>query len=77
MARVPRVGCWTETALGAWNLPSDTAFMRDAPQVTVAGYISNFPTVNDERREVVMMASGLCRVARVALYELGSMGSTR
>lgn len=62
MATVPRAGCWTEADLAAWNLPSDAAFVRDAPQVTVAGTISNFPTVDDERQEVVVMASRLRRV---------------
>ena len=62
MVTVPRSGCWTDGVLAAWNLPSDQAFVRNAPQVTVAGYISNFPTVDDERQEVVVMASRLRRV---------------
>lgn len=51
---MPHAGCWTAVDLAAWNLPSEDAFARTAPQVTVAGYISNFPTVDDEKQEVVV-----------------------
>ena len=63
LASVPRAGCWQVDDLAAWNLPSEAAYDRAAPQVTVAGYISNFPTVDDSRQEVVVTVSRLNRGA--------------
>jgi competence protein ComEC len=62
MASVPRTGCWNPGDLAAWNLPSSAAFERDAPRVTVVGYVSNFPTVDDERQEIVVAVSRLRRM---------------
>lgn len=59
MAAAPQAGCWTPADLAAWNLPSAAAFDRDAPQVTVVGYISNFSTVDDDQQEVVVTVSRL------------------
>jgi competence protein ComEC len=58
-ASVPQAGCWTPVDLAAWNLPSELAFDKDSPQVTVVGYISNFPTTKDLRQEVVVTVSRL------------------
>jgi hypothetical protein len=52
-------GCWTPIDLAAWNLPSESAFDKDSPQVTVVGYISNFPTTKDLQQEVVVTVSRL------------------
>ena len=54
MASVPRMACWTDADLATWNLPSNAAFDDNAPQVTVVGFVSNFPTVDDGRQEVVV-----------------------
>jgi hypothetical protein len=59
MATAPQAGCWTTADLAVWNLPSAAAFDRAAPQVTVADTISNFPTVDDDRQEVVVTVSRL------------------
>lgn len=63
MAGAPHAGCWHSGDLAAWNLPSNVAFDRDAPQVTVVGYISNFPTVDDDQQELVVTVKHLRRVS--------------
>jgi competence protein ComEC len=59
LASAPQAGCWTPADLAAWNLPSEAAFDRAAPQMTVVGYINNFPTVDDVEQEVVVTVSRL------------------
>jgi competence protein ComEC len=59
LASVPQAGCWETADLTAWNLPNEAAFDRNAPSITVIGYVSNFPTVEEERQEVVVTVGRL------------------
>lgn len=43
----PITPCWTEADLAFYNLPADEAFNNSAPQISVRGYISNYPLFED------------------------------
>src|SRR4051812_13367777 len=61
MASTPRAGCWQPSNLAAWNLPSEAAYDDAAPKVTMVGFVSNFPTTQEGKQEVVVTASRLRR----------------
>lgn len=48
----PITPCWTETDLAFYNLAADEAFNSSAPQVTVRGYISNYPLFADTQQKL-------------------------
>ncbi len=48
----PLTPCWTRTDLAYHNLPADRAFDRDAPQVTLIGYINSYPLVSDTKQRL-------------------------
>lgn len=55
----PLTPCWTPHDLAAHNLPAGRAFDHSAPQVTVEGVISAYPTVEDSRQRLVLAAHTL------------------
>lgn len=55
----PLTPCWTSTDLAYYNLPADRAFERGAPQVTVIGYITSYPTVTDTKQRLHVFATSL------------------
>lgn len=53
-AAQPLTPCWTAHDLAAYNLPADALFDRAAPQVTLQGYISSYPLVDDTRQRMIV-----------------------
>lgn len=59
MGEVPRTGCLRAGDVANWNLPSDHAFVRTAPQVTLTGTVVNFPVIRRERQVIVLEVTRL------------------
>lgn len=57
VAGQPLTPCWTPTDLAFYNLPADRAFDRDAPEVTLTGYISSYPLVADTKQHIQIIAT--------------------
>ena len=55
----PLAPCWTPANLAYYNLPSDSAFDREAPQVTVTGYVSSYPLISDTKQRLHVDAETL------------------
>ncbi len=53
----PYISCWTPTDLAYYNLASDRAFDRRAPQATLLGYVSSYPLLADTQQELVVTAT--------------------
>ncbi|MEM7132703.1 MAG: DNA internalization-related competence protein ComEC/Rec2 [Chloroflexota bacterium] len=48
----PLTPCWTLEDLAYYNLPADRAFDREAPQVTLTGYVSSYPLISDTKQRL-------------------------
>ncbi len=58
--------CWSTADLAYYNLPADQAYNRAAPEVTVFGYVSNYPLHKDTKTQF-----------DVAVSAIGSAGQTQ
>lgn len=52
----PFTQCWSPGNLAYYNLPSNQAFERNAPKVTVTGFIDSYPLVANVKQEMVVNA---------------------
>ena len=48
----PLTPCWTSADLAYYNLPASHAFDRQAAQLTLEGYVSTYPTREDDRQQL-------------------------
>lgn len=55
-ASQPLEPCWQPGDLAYYNLPSSAAFDRQAPQVTLTGYINSYPLVSDTKQRLQVVA---------------------
>ncbi len=51
-AAQPLTPCWTPADLAYHNLPAGSAFDQEAPQVTVGGYVSDYPLIENTRQRL-------------------------
>lgn len=58
-ASQPLTPCFGPSDLAYYNLPSDKAFDRAAPTVTVVGRISDYPLIEDTRQRIRVRATQL------------------
>ena len=61
----PLTPCWTPDDLAYYNLPSNQAFERDAPQVMLEGYISSYPLETDGRQRMHVRVDTLIGAGKV------------
>ncbi len=61
----PLTPCWSAGDLATYNLPAEQAFDRDAPMVTLHGYINSYPLVSDARQRLHVRVESLARVGEV------------
>lgn len=52
----PFTPCWTPADLAYYNLPADQAFERNAPDVTLFGFVDSYPLVTDVKQRLVIRA---------------------
>jgi competence protein ComEC len=50
----PFTPCWTPADLAYYNLPAERAFERNAPQVTLLGFVDSYPLVADVKQRLVI-----------------------
>ena len=55
----PYTRCWTPADLAYYNLPPSAAFDRGAPRLTLRGYISSYPLVQDTDQELIVTATAV------------------
>ena len=55
----PLTPCWAAADLAHYNLPADRAFDRDAPSVTITGYINSYPLVSDTKQRLHVVAESI------------------
>lgn len=58
-ASQPTTPCWTSMDLAHYNLPAERAFDREAPQVTIIGYINSYPLVSDTKQRLHVIAESI------------------
>lgn len=58
-ASQPLAACWTPADLAYYNLPAQRAFDRDAPEVTITGYVSSYPLLADTKQQLQVIATNL------------------
>lgn len=51
---LPPVHSWTPADLAYYNLPADQAFDRQAPAVTVTGWVNNYPVTVDGSQDLLV-----------------------
>jgi competence protein ComEC len=78
-AAQPNTPCWTSADLASYNLPADSAFDAEAPQVALTGYISDYPTIENTRQRLqvtvdTLFVDGAPQVVRgILLLTTGSL----
>ncbi|MFN8489623.1 MAG: DNA internalization-related competence protein ComEC/Rec2 [Caldilineaceae bacterium] len=58
-ASQPLQPCWMPTDLAYYNLSAEQAFAKDAPEVTVIGYVSSYPLVADTKQQLDVFVTQL------------------
>ncbi len=61
----PLTPCWSTGDLATYNLPAEQAFDRDAPMVTLHGYVNSYPLVSDARQRLHVRVESLARDGEV------------
>ncbi|MCB9147732.1 MAG: ComEC/Rec2 family competence protein [Caldilineaceae bacterium] len=58
-ASQPLTPCWQPDDLAFYNLPASAAYERDAPKVTIEGYVSSYPLVADTQQRLQVVAHSI------------------
>jgi len=57
----PLTPCWSTAHLAYYNLPAEQAYDRTAAEVTIRGYVSNYPLRKDTKAQVEITVTALER----------------